>query len=455
MTTTLKRPADNVLHAMMALHWAILPESLELMVQIVERQTMDLEQLEKIRGEPLDNTYETTIRDGVATIPVTGPLFRYASFFNRISGATTYADLATDLQAALADPRIKAIILSIDSPGGEVNGNAELAAQVFAARGKKPIVAYVSNLGASAAYWLASAADTVIVASTAIVGSIGTVATIRKAAAPGPNQARVIEIVSTQSPSKRLDPETDMGRAALQQTIDAIADVFVNRVAEYRGVSRETVLADFGQGGVLVGDAAVRAGLADGLGDYESLHAELRDRGTLPMLRRPTRGAVAPRTSPALHQETESMETSSPAAAPAASTPTAVPATVPAAPPNPAAAVVPAAAPSAAPTIAEAFVQARTEERERILAIQKLGRPGEEAVIAACVADPTCTPAQAALKLRAAEAGRGADRLAQLRTDENRGTPAHAATTEVPADVAQTEAASILAVHRQVTGAKS
>jgi ClpP class serine protease len=63
------------------------------------------------------------IREGAAVIPVVGPLFRYANIFTAISGASSYEVLAKDFTSALENPDVHSIILDIDSPGGEVNGN--------------------------------------------------------------------------------------------------------------------------------------------------------------------------------------------------------------------------------------------------------------------------------------------------------------------------------------------
>lgn len=467
MTTETKRSADNILAAIMAHHWAILPESLELIVQIAERHNIDLETIEKMRGEPLDNTRSVTLRDGIATIPATGPMFRYASFFSKVSGATTYGAIATDFNAALENPRVRAIILAIDSPGGELNGNEELAGQIFAARGKKPIAAYVSHMGASAAYWLASAADTIVASPTSILGSIGVVVTVRKAGTRDASGGKMFEIVSTQSPNKRLDPEADEGRASLQRTVDALAEVFVARIAEYRGVSTQHVLAEFGQGGVFVGQASVAAGLADRISDYETLHAELRDRGAAAVLRVPRarRSASTASSEDAMNPSSNTGTTQASAAAGAGSPNAAAAASV-----SPPSASAPAsgsgagaAADSASAALAPAeqtavsdFECGRATERERILAIQRLGRPGEEAVVAACVNDPACTAADAALRLRGAEQQAAQGRLAQLReTESSREAPPHAATTsETSAPDAQAEATRILAVHRQVSGRK-
>jgi ClpP class serine protease len=164
------------------------------------------------------------MRGDVAVIPVCGPIFRRANMLSEVSGATSIQVLAQDFNAALANDDVKSIVLEIDSPGGEVTGVSEFAEMVFAARGTKPIVAYVGGDGCSAAYWIASACEHIVVADTAIVGSIGVVRAIPN---PGAGTASAIEIVSSQSPNKRPDVKTSKGRAVFQAEVDALADVFV------------------------------------------------------------------------------------------------------------------------------------------------------------------------------------------------------------------------------------
>lgn len=280
MTSTLKRPAINAINWIVSRHWAMEEESIHTMLSIAARENPDVEAVAARLGRPLDNTRQVTLRDGIATIPVAGPLFRYADFFTEISGATTYEQLATDFTAALDNAMVRAIVLAIDSPGGDANGVSQLAALFASARGVKPVVAFVGGTGASAAYWLASAADIVITSDTGILGSIGVRMAYRDtSAADQAKGVKTIELISSQSPNKRMDPTEDVGRAALQRVVDDLAAVFVESVATYRGVSPETVLAEFGQGGVFVGRAAVDAGLADTVGTYESTVAALRERG--------------------------------------------------------------------------------------------------------------------------------------------------------------------------------
>ena len=255
---------QRILEYLFSNHWAILPEVLHTILGIAQGENESPEAVAERLGRPLQNTRTVTHRDGVAVLPVGGPIFRYANILTEISGATSVEVLATDFRAALDDPDIRGIVLEIDSPGGQIAGISEFADQVAAAG--KPTVAYISDLGASAGYWIASAAERVIIRDTAAAGSVGVVATLRR-----DKKDDRIQIVSSQSPRKRVNPETEEGRSVLQQVVDDIADVFIGRVASYRDVSVEHVLEHFGQGGILVGQSAVRAGLADGLGSLESI----------------------------------------------------------------------------------------------------------------------------------------------------------------------------------------
>lgn len=260
--------------------WAIQESSLHEMHQIyqaaidrkLDGKELDIDALAAKIGKPLDNTRAVTVRDGVAIVPVSGPIFRYANIFTEISGATSVDVLATDFRQALDDRSIRAIILEINSPGGEVDGTSELAQHIFEARGLKPIIAYVSHLGASAAYWLASACDEVVANDTASLGSIGVVGSVFIDKNP-----RRIQFVSSQSPNKRPNPETEGGRSQIQSHIDDLAQVFVNTVARNRDMTAEEVIEAGGAGGLRVGQLAVDAGLADRVGTLEALIAELSD----------------------------------------------------------------------------------------------------------------------------------------------------------------------------------
>jgi ClpP class serine protease len=224
------------------------------------------------QGRPIEGTNAATFRDGVATIPIIGPIFRYSDWFTEVCALATTEAIGADFNTVLADPSVRGIILEIDSPGGEAAGLGELAGMIAAARAVKPTVAYVSDWGASGAYWLASAAGEVVLSAQSAVGSVGAVIGVRD---PSKVNSKNVEFVSSQSPSKRADPHTDAGRAQYQKLADDLAAVFIADVARHRGVSEATVIAEFGGGGVLMGKAAVAAGMADRIGSYESVLSDL------------------------------------------------------------------------------------------------------------------------------------------------------------------------------------
>ena len=170
------------------------------------------------------------------------------------------------------DPQVQRIVLAINSPGGQIDGINELANMIRAANQTKQVTAYVDGLAASGAYWLASAAGRIVADETAQLGSIGVLATVvDDRAAEEKHGVKRYEIVSSQSPLKRTDPGTDQGRAQIQQMVDALAAVFIDKVAKFRGTGGAKVERDFGQGAVMPASAAVSVGMADALGSLEEL----------------------------------------------------------------------------------------------------------------------------------------------------------------------------------------
>ena len=256
--------------------WAIEPEWIPRILEIAGREHAGLQAVQAERGEDLEYTYTATIRDGVAIIPITGPIFRYANLFSYYSGGTSVSLIARDFNACLNDPRVDSILFEINSPGGEVTGINELAEMIYKARGRKPITARVGGHGCSAAYWILSACGDVVIDETAALGSIGVYAAFRDTSKRDAKEGvREIKIISNQSPDKAHDPASAKGAEKIQARVDQLAQIFIEKVARNRDVTVEKVLADFGQGDVLLGEDAVAAGLADRLGSFEETLAEL------------------------------------------------------------------------------------------------------------------------------------------------------------------------------------
>jgi len=270
----------NIIEAICSRIWAIQPAVLRTILQIANRERSEdvIEVLQKRHDTLMENTRRVMLRDDVAILPIYGPIFKFANLFTAISGGSSLQLLMKDFHAALESPAVNHIILDIDSPGGEVNGVNEFANAVFAARQQKNIIAYVGGTGASAAYWIASAASKIVIDQTAMVGSIGVVASyIDDSDRLAKDGVKEIEIISSTSPNKRPNPASDEGRAIIQARVDAIQEIFVATVARNLGVSAETVLKDFGQGDVLIGKAAVSAGMAGSLGSLETIIENLNN----------------------------------------------------------------------------------------------------------------------------------------------------------------------------------
>jgi ClpP class serine protease len=287
---TAKLPALTALAALRAQPWAIQPEYLaaaeDLLARVAESSVLSAlardghaERMEATLaavaqlGSPLEGARRATIRNGVAVVPVLGVIAPRASSLSMSTPGTSLDSLVHDLRAAEASADVHAILMLVDSPGGQVSSLAEAGAVIAATR--KPVTAFVQGDAASAAYWLASQAREIVADVTSALGSIGVVASLKRRVGPSPDGTMTYEIVSTGAPDKRADVSTEEGRASIQALIDAIETEFVGAVAAGRRVSAETVRRDFGRGGMLAARAAVSAGMADAIGTLDGTLARL------------------------------------------------------------------------------------------------------------------------------------------------------------------------------------
>lgn len=280
---------SRVFQALTAEPWAITPDALQMIARIVARHDMP----DASKGEPefvkrdyqlmagpsaqrLAGAQRAFVIDGVAILPITGPIFPRANMMTEMSGATSVTMLQNDHRVAMNNADVGAILPLIDSPGGAVSGINAFADQLAAGAKRKPTVAYVSGTAASAAYWIASAANEIILDRTSLVGSIGVVAAVPVQVAPDSEGEIWLDIVSTGAPNKRPDAMSDEGRAEIIATLDAIERQFVADVAKGRKTTVAKVLSDFGAGGVKVGADGVAAGMADKVQSYEATLSSLR-----------------------------------------------------------------------------------------------------------------------------------------------------------------------------------
>lgn len=197
------------------------------------------------------------VKNGVAKIKITGILgngWYYDTEYNSIIQQTIEAESRNDVES---------IDYIVDSPGGLVSGAEEAARAIK--NTKKPTRAIVKNLAASAAYWLASQTNKIVVMNeSAMVGSIGVMAVFYDFSKwEADNGIEKIKIISSKAPDKNPDAKTEKGFKKYQTEIDKLHDIFVKNVANGRNTTSESVNENFGQGGTLFADEAKNAGMID------------------------------------------------------------------------------------------------------------------------------------------------------------------------------------------------
>jgi signal peptide peptidase SppA len=367
----------NVLDVLNA-PWAITVEGLQQIHEIYRARMEGRESawLEELRAADAlapggrrasEAPYE--VIDGVAVIPVQGPIAQRMNLFSSISGGTSSQLLKAAVEQAAEDPMVEGIVLNIDSPGGSVAGTPEAAAAIKAVRGIKPIEAWTDGMIASAAYWMASATERISISSSVThVGSIGVVAThVDQSGAEEQRGIKTTEIYAGKY--KRIAssyaPLSDAGRSHLQERVDYLYSVFVGQVADNRAASIETVLTKMADGRLFVGTQAIDAGLADGVASLSEVIASVRNRAA---------ESRATTQREQFHMLTaESVRKDHPDVARELET--------------------------------AAAVAATNAERARILAIQTSALPGHDALVASLI-ESGASAGDAALQIMAAERAR-------------------------------------------------
>ncbi|SFG29814.1 signal peptide peptidase SppA [Duganella sp. CF458] len=419
--------------------WAIQPEKLQEIQAIYAAhfrgEKIDIEAIEARLSRPLANEQqEYELREGgVAVLAIDGVIAPKANLFTRVSGGASAQMLTKQVESAIADPRVRSMVLAIDSPGGSVFGTPELAAAIHELSSVKPIVAVSEGTMASAAYWFGSAANAVFVSGPTVqVGSIGVVATHDYSPrAPG---ALTTEI--TAGRYKRIAsstaPLSEEGKAYMQAQVDHIYSVFVDAVAEHRGVKADDVLEHMADGRVFIGRQAIEAGLVDGVSTVDATVEKLASNPSQFSKRRKAVFAlgglsVAGAGDATGHDSTETVLS-------AGDAPNHTPTEKEISMPDPT-----ISRESLERDHAALFAQMRSEfitagataERERILGIEAHSMPGHEALIAALKADGKTNPDQAAAQVLAAEKGKLKTTAAALAADAP--APVPAAAEPVPA----------------------
>jgi ClpP class serine protease len=221
---------------------------------------------------------ENEERDNVVIVDVCGPLTQHDDgFFD------SYEAIRTRVQAACVSAAA-AIVLRIDSPGGDCAGCFDTARAIRAmcAAAGKPLWAHVDGKACSAGYALAAAAGTVCISDTGIVGSVGIVSARTDVSAM--NAALGVRVALVASGARKVDgdpdqPLSDAELKATQEIVDSMANAFFELVAELRGKPAASIASL--QAAVFHGDAAKGAGLVDELISFDAMLAAIASGGTV------------------------------------------------------------------------------------------------------------------------------------------------------------------------------
>lgn len=221
-----------------------------------------------------------SMRDGIAIIEMTGTLVHRGDWLGEASGSTSYEGLAQQVDAAVADPSVRAIALEMDSFGGQVAGVFDLADAIRAARAHKPVWAFVAETALSAGYALASQADRIILPRTGEVGSVGILimhADYSQRLSDEGVQITMIHAGANKVDGNPYEPLPEAVRDQLQGEVENLRTLFADTVAAGRGgrLTAQAVLDT--QARVFRGAEAVALGLADEVSDMRAAFARFAE----------------------------------------------------------------------------------------------------------------------------------------------------------------------------------
>ena len=258
--------------------WQILPEKMDEIADLLDlRQAgyeLTDEEVAAVMPVQQEKREDVLVSGNTAVVKVYGTLFQRANLLTRYSGGTSTEQLQTNLTRAANDPNISRIILDIDSPGGTALGNEEVVQKIREIRKVKPVIASVNGLAASAAYYIASAAEKVYASPSSMVGSIGTLLIHRessKADAEAGIKFTILRSGKFKADGNEREPLGEQGRATLEERVVVYHDQFVEAVATSRNVTEAVVRDQFGDGKVFIASEALKRNMIDEIATLEQL----------------------------------------------------------------------------------------------------------------------------------------------------------------------------------------
>lgn len=276
--------------------WALKPETAALMRHMLLADHLDLDPSALGRRAAAD---EVDDHGAVGRIPLRGMITPRTGLLNLLFGGGGLDAFRSQLAAAVADDEISTILLDVDSPGGSTDLVHEAAQDVQRARASKPVVAVANTEAASAAYWIASQADELVVTPSGAVGSVGVFAL--HVDESGFNEKLGITPTFISAGKYKIEgnphePLSDDAREYAQSVVDSHYDRFVSDIATGRGTTARSVKRGFGEGRMVMAERAVEEGMADRVDTFESTVGRLLDEGAKPARRRRAKASAAAST---------------------------------------------------------------------------------------------------------------------------------------------------------------
>lgn len=222
-----------------------------------------------------------SVKGRVGVIPVVGPLQQRMSSELMKAGGTSTEEIGVALDAMLAEKSIEAIVLHIDSPGGEVFGIEELSDKIFAARGQKKIYALSDSMACSAAYWIGTAAEQLLCTPGGVVGSVGVYCMHVDQSKALEAEGVKVSFVHAGKYKVEGNPFEPLQGEALQNwqaLVDEIYGKFVGALKRNRGLPASQIQRDFGEGRVVTADTALERKMIDRVMTFDELLGKLTGR---------------------------------------------------------------------------------------------------------------------------------------------------------------------------------
>ncbi len=221
-------------------------------------------------------------KDKIAVIYITGVISSAEDAGSSEGGMVE--DIKDQLDQAVDDKHVKAIILRINSPGGEVVASDAIYQAVLEARDKKPVVASIDTLGASGAYYIAVGADYIVANELSITGSIGVI--LESFTVDGLADKVGIKFYTFKSGKYKdiLNPTrepTEDEKALVQGLIMEVYEKFVGIVAKERRMKVDDLKNGLADGRILSGKQALDAGFVDGLGYFDDAIDKAKELGKM------------------------------------------------------------------------------------------------------------------------------------------------------------------------------